>query len=405
MVLSLYSKSLLEFVYNLTKTEKVLNPLELSKFLGEQGFQVSDRTIKRWFSYLKEHLGYFLSINYSSLGLINIDVLVKEPHKDIIKAVPYAYYLFSGFDATSIEDYTIISCLIPNRKLNEFKIFWDKAKEKNLLKDYRLSFCNNIVDFYSPFHEVITNSGNFEFSECIEHSVEPLIRNMQQPKDIKMSSVIEGNPLILPIVIEYSRERWSSYKVWNAIKEKLGDGVWDYINDIHYRNRRTDNSGIAFVQKTWKKLQENNDELFHNVRVVYRPLYTKKHSVSYKFLKLKNRKNLPDLVKEISKRSVNSVVYLPEDISSKEVTIFTSTNTEQESYIIRKILPKYINKSYDNKIIYMDFEETDKFWKYDSYRKYLKLDYANLFNPKNCTWKFDLREYLDKLDKITSPSQ
>jgi len=138
---------------------------------------------------------------------------------------------------------------------------------------------------------------------------------------------------------------------------------------------------------------------------VYWPLYTEKHKVSYMFLKLKDRCLLPDLATELSNRSVNSVAYLPIDRKSKEVKFFVSTNNEQQTKIIRDVLPKYIEDSHPNKIVYMDFDETDKFWRWEKYRKYLKLDYVKLFNPKTCTWKFDLKKYLKDVDKLADQVQ
>jgi len=264
MVLNLYSKDLLKFMYNLTKTDKVLNPTELSRFLREQNQEVSDRTIKRWFSYLRKHCGYFSYINYSSMGLTPVSVLLKNPNPELIKIIPYLFYAFSGFNASSLTKYIIVFSLVPVDKHDEFKSFWNSVAKKNLIEDFYSFPFNHVVDFYSPFHKVINESGDFDLSEKNMGRPNPLDLSfiMNKPINADMHKLIKHNPLIIPILIEYSRERWSSHRVWRAIKEKLGEGVWDYIRDVKCRARRKDSMGISFVQKTLKDVHSNYDQLF-----------------------------------------------------------------------------------------------------------------------------------------------
>ena len=404
MVLSKYKPDILRFVYNLTRTEEVLSPLRLSKFLNSIGQDVSDRTIKRWFNFLGADIGYFSMINYSEIGLMSVAVLIKNPNEIIVEIIPYLYHVFSGYDGTNLDDYLIIQMLVPKGHIKEVEQFWNVSKDLKLIDEYDLFPFNNVVDIYSPFQDIIDETGQFIFEKQFDNSKFINLLNYKSRKSsvLKMNSLVRKNPLLIPVLIEYSRERWSSHQVWEVVKSKLEVRVWKYVRKLRTRFKRTDFAGIALVQKILREVNNNYDNFFHQVRVLYWPLYDEKASIFQMFLKFKSKKDMLNFAEEMSKRAVVTIFYLPFDVNSKIVRVWVSTNSQQQSYIVRNILPKYIDLNYDNKIIYRDIANTHKYWSPDTYQKYVKLNYAKFFDPTICEWKFDLDEYLEDLNNLTN---
>ena len=81
---------------------------------------------------------------------------------------------------------------------------------------------------------------------------------------------------------------------------------------------------------------------------------------------------------------------IAEDLTEKfRITI--STNIENQIKISNEILPKYIDENYNNKIIFRRKQNNKK----------LKLNYAELFDPKTCEWEFNLDKYKKALTLLS----
>jgi len=393
MALKTYSKELLEFMYNLTFTPKIRPPLDISKFLETRGQKVSERTIKRWFMYLGNNIAFHARINYASLNLQTIYVLLKEAHPKLLTTIPYSVVPFYGYNATTFTKYTGTHFPIPIGKEKELEEFLNKAKELNLLQDFELFPYNQVADSYLPFHEVINTEGTFRFNQTynISHFESLFDYALKKPSEQKLSKIIEKNPIILPIIVEYSRKRWSSHKVWYAIRDNLEDNLWNYIKRKKSKIREHDGAGVALVQRSVRDIQLAHDELFRQVRVFYGPFNDDKNVVANIFIKLKNPKKIKELFKEISQKAVITSFYLPTELSSK-LRIGLTTNLESQTKISNEILPKYIDNEYDNKVIFRRKQNNEI---------NMKLNYAELFNPKTCEWEFNLAKYKEKLTHLS----
>ncbi len=392
MALSTYSKDLLQFMYNLTFTPKINPPIHIAKFLETKGQNVSERTIKRWLRYLGDDISYYSRINYASLNLQTIYALMKRPKKGLLKAMPYAVAPFHGYNATTLERFLGVLCPIPAGKEKELKDFFEAAKEQNLIEDYELFPYNQVADAYLPFHEICDLEGNFNFNKEYDISYfESLLEyGIKKPSEQKLSPLVQQNPITVPTIIEFSRKRWSSHKVWFAMRDNLGEKLWPYIKRRKLKIKEKQGAGVALVQRTVRDIQLAHDELFRQVKVFYRPLFSDKHTVTNLLIKLKDPETITDLFKEISQCSIITSFYLPTDLNEK-FRITLSTNIENQIKISNEILPKYLDKTYNNKIIFRRKQNNKK----------LKLNYAELFDPKTCEWEFNLDKYKKALTLLS----
>ena len=393
MALSTYNKELLEFMYNLTLTPKIRPPFEISKFLETRGQKVSERTIKRWFLYLGNNIAYHARINYASLNLQTVYVLLKNPNPELLETIPYSVAPFYGYDATTLTKYTGTHFPIPPGKENELEEFLNKAKELKLLQDFEVFPYNQVADSYLPFHKIVDIDGNFNFGQTydISHFESLLDYALKKPSEQKLSKLIEKNPIIIPIIVEYSRKRWSSHKVWYAIRDNLEDNLWNFIKKRKLKIREREGAGVALVQRSVRDMQLVHDELFRQSRVFYGPLNDDKNVIANIFIKLKNPEQIKDLFKEIAQKAIITSFYLPTDLSNK-LRIALTTNIENQTKISNKILPKYIDNTYENKVIFRRKQNNEE---------NLKLNYAELFNPKTCEWDFDLEKYIENLTHLS----
>ena len=163
------------------------------------------------------------------------------------------------------------------------------------------------------------------------------------------------------------------------------------FHKIKEKIRKYEGAGVALVQRTVRDIQLDYDELFRQVRVFYGPLYSDKNVVTNLFIKLKDSEQIKDLFKEISQKAIISSIYIPTDLS-KTLRIALVTNIENQTKISTEILPKYIDNNYDNKIIFRRKQNPEI---------NLKLNYAELFNPKTCEWKFDIEKYKENLTRLS----
>ena len=138
-------------------------------------------------------------------------------------------------------------------------------------------------------------------------------------------------------------------------------------------------------------MQLVHDELFRQSRVFYGPLNDDKNVIANIFIKLKNPEQIKDLFKEIAQKAIITSFYLPTDLSNK-LRIALTTNIENQTKISNKILPKYIDNTYENKVIFRRKQNNEE---------NLKLNYAELFNPKTCEWDFDLEKYIENLTHLS----
>ena len=192
---------------------------------------------------------------------------------------------------------------------------------------------------------------------------------------MELSKTIKHNPFILPVLFTQNREHWSSVKIWNDIKERLGDDIWVYLKKI---KRRSDAVGVRYLQRTLKSMyNEFRNELLKQVIIEYNPLFIDKYVTAIFILDFKDDSSLINFVKEISKRCMVLYVYPPQS-NHKKVMIYVITSHSEIHDIITDIAGNYGVE----RILWkskMKFEQT---WG----RNLAKFKYENIFDPVKCEW-------------------
>lgn len=404
MALSPLDKKLLEFMYFLATDQEFMNSVKISKKLSKKGKKVSDRTVRRWFNYLqKSCFDYFPYPKYKNLGLMPITMIVCNLKVDkVLNIIPYMMYIQKGIGFKSskmCKDYFLLMYLIPPDKISDFKKFWDFVCSKGLAEYYDLMEFRTPIDYYSPLHKILKQDGTLDFStEYAPNNtqfINKLKENLDCSHEIKIHKGINKNPMIIPIILEYFREFWSSNKVWHSIKGKLKNSTWEYIKDIKKRKKKTDGVGIRHVQESLAYLQENFNDFFQQIRVVYEPLYSGKNNTLFLSLKHKNKESIIKLSKILSENSLLLTVYPPINIKDTTTLFYIVTDNKKVVKILNDILP-FIADSKRNITIFRDYERSSKYWN----RLNLKIDYKNLFDPVTLSWKYASNEYQKELSKL-----
>jgi hypothetical protein len=404
MTLSKYDNELLEFMYLLTKKQSYMNPSEIARYLSSQDRRVTDRTVRRWFGYLRKyHFDYFPYPRYAAMDLVPVWVLT-DLNEKVLEAVPHKAAIVSGVDFQSFEKRLLCLYLVPADRLRDFKKLWSIALNRGVLKYCRVFEAGIAFAFYSPFHRLIDEDGLVAFPK--DHDVDNsyftglMRKSLESGSRTKLNGRIIKNPLIVPIIWECFRRNKSSHRIWSSFERKMGDRVWDYINVPRTRREKKRGAGIRHVQATIRNLQSDFHDFFQQTRVVYYPFYTHENNMFYMFLKLKRREDMIPFSELLSRHALSIVVYTPLGAKSKVMAYYILTNKRETLNIISDLIQPYIDKSFDNKIIYEDFEKTAKYrnpelryWK----RHYMRAVYHKLFDPVTCKWKFDAKAYARKL--------
>ncbi len=394
-----FNRRLLSILYTLVRNKRYMNSYSIAEYLSYDNKRISKRTVERWFRYLNKSeyetgFAYYPYFRYEALGLnLFIIILTNLKNKELLDTIPYITHLTKGYDG--VNRYSISSYSVPVRESDRFKEFWKYAKKKGLFDDYLSFESKTPVAFYSPFHEIVSKNGKLIFPNNYDidnsHFTKLLTSDLRKSPPIKMHDILPNNPLIVPIVIEYSRRNLSSKQVWLNIKKKMKNEVLNYIGS------NSDGVGIRYVQKTMRFLNQNFDSFFQQIRISYYPFY-KDNVTFYLLLKLKNRNSIVKLAEEVSKHSI-SIVVCPELEPSKNlVMIYVLTNIQEMDNVLYNIVPDYVDRSWKNKVIIQHYEEAKKHWK----EKYTKLDYKGLFNLKKCEWIYNQKKYLRKLENLSN---
>ena len=396
MALSKFDPDLLEFMYLLTRKQRYMNSLEISKYLSSCGKRVTDRTVRRWFDYLHKYkFDYFPYPRYNTLGLAPVWILT-DFNENVLKIIPYKVAIVSGIDFHNLERCLLCLYLIPPNHLSDFKKLWSVALSRRIVKHCHIFDISSAIAFFSPFHKIVNEDGLVNFPEDYDidnsYFTGLLKKCLETEKKFELDKRIIMNPLTVPIILEYFRGHMSSRSIWNSFERKLGAKVWDYINAPRIKRERKKGAGIRLVQEIMKGLHDNFYDFFQQVRVVYYPFYTNENNMFYMILKLRRRKDILPLSELLSRHSLSIVAYPPLEKESKIIVYYVITNKKETLNIVGDLIQPYIDKSFDNKIVYEDVEKSLK------YGRPLKIDYHELFDPETCTWKFDAKAYAKKLE-------
>jgi hypothetical protein len=406
MSLHTFDPKLLEFMYQLTLHQKLMTPKEMSQNITIQGQKVSERTIKRWLKHLKEnhYFTYHPSIKFERLGLQSVVIILNGlGNQSVLDIIPYKIYLMKGTDFKTNQDCFFINYKIPIGNFEKFCDFWKAAKTKGLIENFSAFEIEQVTALYSPIHKMISPDGSIKAIEA--EADNNYFLNLLETRLNKIEKKSSFNaPFMTLVATEYLKDFASPNKVWAQLYEKFGDDVWCLIKKCPTVNlrikRRSSGVGIVCVQKAQRYLRENPDHLMQQIRLTYGPLYAKNVNLQIT-VKTKDKPTLLSLIRKISKFSLSIIFYhLPlRNVAMLELV----TSGELVSDILSNIKNAML-KSKLNRFIWFDYKDSSNFWE-SRKESWLKLKHQELFDPKTVSWKYNSKQYLDALNKLSTESR
>ncbi|MBI4015935.1 MAG: hypothetical protein HY362_04420 [Candidatus Aenigmarchaeota archaeon] len=397
MVKHAFNKKLLEFAYLLSHSKKLLQPKEMTEMLNSQGNNVTERTVRRWLNSLRRHgFQYYPYPRYESFGL-NLVILTAWNVKNnaLLSILPYRSYIAEGFEFNNNSKCNIIFYTIPDGHLSSFKTFWEQAKKSKLIDNYDIHMPNASVNIYSPLHKILDNDGNFVDAdfEHGEHPFELLEKSMKKEYSASIHPHIKKNPILLPLAFEMNRNFNSISNLSRSLRKNLGKSA------VHYNP-----TGITSgkIKEGLHSFEQNFDELFQQMKIIYDPLYSGENITLHLMLDLKPNVNLSELTRKISKYAVKTIVYPSRD-NSRHAVFYILTNQKNITRIFMNVISDSIKLDGHNHYIWQSYEESkNKFWKTQDD---LRFKYHEHFDPKNMSWKYDHSSYMSALRSLNLPNK
>lgn len=377
-----FNPKLMEFLHFLTLQPKVLNSNELAKaFTIGNGKKITDRTIRRWFNYLQTNcFDYYHYLKYENLGLFAVYVLITGEKEllNFLEGFPMHDYVAYFFDPRKSKDFLLVRYLVPKNRVKELKRYLSNCKAKKAIEDYQIYYFSTPVIIYSPFRKIMDKHGNLDFSNVNEtdhdHFIELLEKSRNEKREVFLSKHIKQNPFILPILLTQHREHWSSVKIWNDIKERLGDDVWKYTKRV---KKKTDMVGVRHVQKTLKEIHQNHlNDFVQQVRVEYDPIVLEKNAAAIFFMNFNNNSSFLNFIKNLAKRSLMVYVYPP--YKTNKYMFYVVTGHREMHDIMTDILGKHNNE----RILLRSRKKFKDIWG----RNLAKFKYEKIFDPTKSSW-------------------
>lgn len=268
-----FHPKLLAFMYELTKLDRFETVHGISKkiCIGYKGrkFRPTAKTIRKWFDFLSGRMwfygkqlvkfSYFPTFFYEKFGLRRVFAF-HDVNTSITKFlnnnwIDYACWLY---DVQRMKYVLMTAHLLPTT-------FDAKRLANNYIETFKGFF------FCSPLHKIVDRTGYFHPEKNDEETItnkyrqfENFVKNL--PK-VEIDDYIKYNPLIIPVVFEYTKECYSSRKVWFELKNNLGISVWQYIRK---KKKESDWVGIKKVQQALVDIYTKR--IFHQVKIEYLPL-------------------------------------------------------------------------------------------------------------------------------------
>jgi len=202
----------------------------------------------------------------------------------------------------------------------------------------------------------------------------------------KFPHVIKNNPLIIPVVAEHMYQHRSAIQIWKAIKSKLGSNVSDYIR--HKRKEKlSDWSYIKRIQEIIKNLR--NYGLLNQMRLVYFPFEVCNNFWVWIIFKLKHKYDLLEIAKSALTNSISTKVFLM-DNGRTLFTMLVNGNSMQNLF-------ETLTSFRVERMFLFDYPKSINLV---TTTRYTLLDYAEIFNPKDCSWRFNKDSLISYIENL-----
>lgn len=385
MTLSVYDRKILNFIYELSKQERLYSTKEIAKrIMLEGGKQLSEKTVQRWFKFLRKPypikgsltnsmFSYYPSVYFEKLGLSLAYVLYYDTNMKILESMPYQLFAGFAYNPSKNQECLIVGYAVPQKQKKELKKFVQRMVAEGHAEKAKLIPVKTAFTFMAPLHKVMDRNGRFDNELNSEDEIEKQIAKFKTFLiEVNRGDVwreIRKNPLIIPTIFEYQYEFWSSLKVWNAIKARLGSTVHDYIR----KDAITDEAAVKKIRNAL--LQSEKAMLISQIRAVYTPLEAENNLWVYTLAKADSKE---DMLAAVKRLALNSVVLRVHSAGSKGffAAMLLNEKAVQE-------LPQALKGV---KVEYCYVLQYKKSVSIFTNRKYHKFSYEKLFEPKKAAW-------------------
>jgi hypothetical protein len=367
----------------------------MSKQIG-----VTRRTIENWFHFLDQpysygdyhaerKLSFFPSLHLSELGLGRVHVFYQNPIPSIAKLWPMRMYVGRVYNPDSNEASLSVEYVIPKEFIRDFLRLLPRVKKKGLCSKLNWYLSGSNYAALSPIHNTIDSRGNFDPSKMTTEDTRNELSSMQlflsSQREVGMSKHVYSNPLIVPVWAESLYQRRTSVGIWEALKNKLGEQLTEYLPRT---TERHDVFGIRQVQKILKNLHICG--LLNQMRVVYFPLEFPPTLCIWLIMDCRNNEEILEFAEVAIRHSWAPKIFPFSDGK----TMFT-LQIDGESF---QRLFDPLSSFKVEKLYFFDFSKWNNLVTTTNYNIY---DYDKLFDPVSCSWRFDSEHLKAELDTFS----
>ncbi|HIH13746.1 MAG TPA: hypothetical protein HA224_00655 [Nanoarchaeota archaeon] len=374
MSLNPFNKELLEFLYALTLQKRILTAKQAGPLAG-----VSDRTARRWFSFLrKQCFDYYNYIDSRSIGLEYHEVLLfNVKNEQIYSIIPHRTYLMKCIDLAGLKPFTQISYWIPKESMAEFEMFW-RAVEKTGLASCKVMHLEPRAIYYSPFHKTLSSAGiNHDYADADYGFFSKILA------DRKEKQVFE--PLLIPLIFESFLENWNARIIWFNIKQKIKGKEKAYFGR---QSDAPDEIKINIIREKLNYLCDNYEKFIRQADIDYAPFNSDGFITVLLYFKCNS-----DIAKLAEKTACHTTrLYVRK---SEKITSFYFMT---DALGFNKILLDLAGAGCSN--MHVSIKNSGATSHYYKKRK-IKFPYNDIFIPETCGWKFELNKYLHELEKLS----
>ncbi len=407
MTKRLFDTSLLRFIHFLTLTQKYLSPGEMAQAYSEHiGKSITEKTIRRWIKCFKKNFAfdfrYWPEPRYEKFGLMRALVIL-ESNRNIASVLPYKTYAAICLNLKDIKNHYLLDYAFPSEQRTNFENIWQFAGKIGLAENYEIIYHAGTVVSYAPHHKILNSRGYVEINDDFDvtQAIELLRKELQSTQQPKPESFILRNPIAVPLMLEMRWNYHAAKTVLRTLKTKLRRALWSYVPNI---KKKSDGALLQHLQFISGELQNNFSRHFRQMRVEYEPTYSNENISIFAVVKLNDVGKLPELVARISKHALTTNVRLPVKGSSV-VVLYIATSNREATHIQSDILPNYIDKNFDNKLFWLNYDASAReLWRKSDMKTInevmFKPAYWDLFDPKTCTWKWEQEKYLKELERL-----
>jgi len=233
------ASGLQEFLRTVHETSRAVGVEELCRLPGMPDV----RSVYRWHDALGDDLIYFPNIALQALGLVHVHLFIDDPGPSWES---FAYVVRGLWVVRSPGERTLyVHCVIPAHDVDRVCAQIATAPDHHECTDVTI---------------ITTGDGWQTFAQP-----SPVPRSSAATKDAR--DLLEHYPLIIAVIFEALETRKSYPALWEAICQRLGDQVWEYLPRF---SRRLPHNGKQHVRDAFRLL--TNAHLVQQHVIRYTPL-------------------------------------------------------------------------------------------------------------------------------------